>query len=349
MDVTTYGLDIAKNVMQLHWIEQDTGEIQRKKLSRAKLSEFFAQRQPGRIALEACGGAHHWGRSLGALGHQVELLPPGQVRSFVRSNKDDAADARAIWLAAQQPDIRRVPVKTQEQQALQALHRTRTHWVSVRTATINSLRGLLYEFGIALPKGKHAGLGELAKQGAHIEAQLPPTMVTLLRHQMEAIREIDEHVKVYESQLLSLSKTMDTAKRLGEVPGIGLIGATALAATLGNGQGWRNAREFASCVGLVPRHSGSGGKVIMGGLSKRGDPFLRTVLTNGARAVISSPKAPPWALQMLQRRPFNVVVVALANKMARTAWAIVAKGRSYDRQWRSVPPTMAMDSMAQQG
>ena len=348
MNATTYGLDIAKNVMQLHWVDSDSGEIFRKKLSRAKLSEFFAQRQPGRIALEACGGAHHWGRTLCALEHQLELLPAGQVRHFVRSNKDDAADARAIWLAAQHTDIRRVPIKSLEQQTIQALHRTRTHWVSIRTATINSLRGLLYEFGIALPKGRYAGLRTLAEQGAQIEAQLPPAMMSLMRDQLAAIKEVDERVKFYEAQLLALSKTMDTAKRLGEVPGIGVIGATALAATLGNGQGWRNAREFACCVGLVPRHSGSGGKVVMGGLSKRGDPYLRTVLTCGARAVLCSPKAPPWALQMLQRRPFNVVVVALAHKMARTAWAIVANGRHFDSAWKSTPPTLTATMMKQQ-
>ena len=341
MNVTTYGLDIAKNVMQLHWIDPDSGEIQRKKLSRAKLSEFFAQRQPSRIALEACGGAHHWGRTLGALGHQVELLPAGQVRSFVRGNKDDAADARAIWLAAQHADIRRVPLKSAEHQTIQAVHRTRTHWVSLRTATINSLRGLLYEFGIALPKGRHSGLRALAEQAAQIDAQLPARMGELVRQQLAGLRQIDEHIQAYEVQLRELTRSTDTARRLAQMPGVAVIGATALAAKLGDGQGWRNAREFASCVGLVPHHVGSGGKVVMGGLSKRGDPFLRTVLTNGARAVLCSPKAPPWALQMLQRRPFNVVVVALANKMARTAWAMVARGRSYDAQWQSRPPGLA--------
>lgn len=341
MNVTTYGLDIAKNVMQLHWVEPESGEIQRRKLSRAKLAEFFAQRQPGVIALEACASAHHWGRTLGALGHRMELLPARQVRVFVRGNKDDAADARAIWLAAQHGDIRRVPVKSQEQQAIQAIHRTRTHWVSVRTATINALRGLLYEFGAALPKGRHAGVNALIAQAAELEAKLPAPMAALVRHQLGAIRQLDEYISVFEGQLRQLCRTLDSARRLVEVPGIGVIGASALAATLGDGAGWRNAREFASCLGLTPKHTGSGGKVIMGGLSKRGDPFLRTVLTNGARAVLSTPKAPPWAVSLLQRRPFNVVVVALANKMARTAWAIVAKGRNYERNWQSVPPAQA--------
>lgn len=333
MDVTTYGLDTAKNVMQLHWVESESGEIQRKKLSRAKLLEFFAQHQAGRIALEACAGSHHWARSLSQLGHEVELLPAGQVRSFVRGNKDDAADARAIWLAAKHGDIRRVPVKSCEQQAMQSLHRMRTHWVCVRTATVNALRGLLYEFGVVLPQGKHAGLRTLIEKLGQIEHQLPVTIVTLTQHQLAAIRQLDEYVKFYDAQLQILLKGVDSAQRLAEVPGIGVMGATALAATLGDGKGWRNAREFACCLGLTPRHSGSGGKVRIGAISKRGDPYLRTILTNGARALLCSPKAPSWAQRLLLRRPFNVVTVALANKMARMAWALVAKGQRYDARW----------------
>lgn len=345
MNVTTYGLDTAKNVMQLHWVEPTSGEICRKKLSRAKLLEFFAQRAPGRIALEACAGSHHWGRTLGALGHQVELLPAGQVRTFVRANKDDAADARAIWLAAQHADIRRVPLKSCQQQAIQALHRTRSHWVSLRTATINALRGLLYEFGVALPQGKHAGLGMLGEQLGQLQESLPPSVMAMALHQLAAIRQLDEHVKVYEDQLRAVLKGTESARRLEQLPGVGVMGATALAATLGDGKGWRNAREFASSLGLVPRHSGSGGKVSMGGISKRGDPYLRTLLTNGARAVLSSPKGPPpWAHALLLRRPFNVVVMALAHKIARMAWALVAKGRDYDGRWR---PSVTQGSATQ--
>lgn len=345
MDVTTYGLDTAKNVMQLHWVEPASGEICRKKLSRGKLLDFFAQRAPGRIALEACAGSHHWGRALGALGHRIELLPAGQVRTFVRANKDDAADARAIWLAAQHGDIRRVPLKSCEQQAIQALHRTRSHWVSVRTATINALRGLLYEFGVALPQGKHAGLRTLGDQLGQLHESLPSSVMALALHQMAAIRQLDEYVKVYEDQLRAVLKGTDSARRLEQLPGIGVMGATALAATLGDGQGWRNAREFAASLGLVPRHSGSGGKVSMGGISKRGDPYLRTLLTNGARAVLCSPKGPPiWAQALLLRRPFNVVVLALAHKIARMAWALVAKGRDYDGRWH---PCMTPQPAAQ--
>ncbi len=190
MDRTTYGLDIAKSVMQLHWVEAETGEIGRKKLARAKLAEYFAQLQTVRVVMEACGSAHHWARVLGKLGHEVELLPAAQVRPFVRSNKDDAADARAIWLAAQQSDIRRVPLKSCEQQAVLALHRTRSHWICVRTATVNVLRGLLYEFGVVLRGGRKAGLKALAEQRAQIDEQVPQILRGSVDGQFQTLKEV---------------------------------------------------------------------------------------------------------------------------------------------------------------
>ena len=336
MDRTTYGLDIAKSIMQLHWVEAETGEIGRKKLARAKLAEYFAQLQPARVVMEACGSAHHWARVLGGLGHEVELLPARQVRPFVRSNKDDAADARAIWLAAQQGDIRRVPIKNCEQQAVLALHRTRAHWVSVRTATVNSLRGLLYEFGVVLRGGRQAGLKALAEQRAAIDEQLPEAMRLLVNGQLRSLEQINERVDELERELAALQCQMDKAVQLRKVPGIGVLGATALAATLGDGAAWRSGREFSASIGLVPAHSGTGGKARMGRISKRGDPYLRTLLIHGARAVIEhSKQKPKWLEQMLVRRPMNVVIVALANKMARMAWALVAHGREYQRDWRA--------------
>jgi transposase len=336
MDRTTYGLDIAKSVMQLHWVDVDTGEIGRKKLARAKLAEHFAQLLPVRVVMEACGSAHHWARVLGGLGHEVELLPARQVRPFVRSNKDDAADARAIWLAAQQGDIRRVPIKNCEQQAVLALHRTRAHWVSVRTATVNSLRGLLYEFGVVLRGGRQAGLKALAEQRAAIDEQLPEAMRLLVNGQLRSLEQINERVDELERELAALQCQMDKAVQLRKVPGIGVLGATALAASLGDGAAWRSGREFSASIGLVPAHSGTGGKARMGRISKRGDPYLRTLLIHGARAVIEhSKQKPKWLEQMLVRRPMNVVIVALANKMARMAWALVAHGREYQRDWRA--------------
>jgi transposase len=339
MDRTTYGLDLAKNVMQLHWVDAQTGEVGRKKLARAKLAQYFAPLKPVRIVMEACGSAHHWARVLGGLGHQIELLPPRQVRPFVRSNKDDAADARALWVAGQQSDIRRVPLKSVQQQAVLALHRTRSHWVSVRTATLNSLRGLLYEFGVVLRGGRQAGLKALAEQRALIDRQIPATMRMLLDGQLQMLEQIDQRIEQLEREIAALHKQMKEARELDRVPGIGVLGATALAATLGDGKAWRSGREFSASLGLVPAHAGTGGKVRVGHLSKRGDPYLRTLLIHGARAVIEHAKdKPKWLQELLARRPLNVAVVALANKMARTAWALVAHGRAYQRDWQSAKP-----------
>jgi len=343
MNATTYGLDSAKNVFQLHWIESDTGEVKRRKLARAKLSDFFAQRQPGRIAMEACSGSHHWGRTFSALGHQVELLPARLVKAFLVGNKDDAADARAIFVAAHQGHIRRVPIKTIEQQALQAAHRVRSQWMSTRTALINNLRGLLGEFGVVLPKGKQLGLKALAAQRAHIDTQIPPLMARLVDVELQALGQINELIAGLEHELEAVQKASSVAQRLREVPGIGLLSATALAATLGDGTGWRNAREFACCMGLTPAHKGTGGKVRVGAISKQGDPYIRTLLVGAANSLINSSGAGkrPWIEKLLLRRPRNVVAVAIANKLARTAWALVAKGRRYDPAWRSVAPQPA--------
>ena len=337
MNATTYGLDIAKNVFQVHWVDQETGEIHCRKLPRAKVTQFFAQRQPGRIAIEACGGAHHWARSFAQLGHQVELLPPHQVRTHISGNKDDAADARAIWLTAHDAKVRRVPPKTTEQQAQLAAHRVRSHWTSVRTATINALRGLLYEFGVVLPKGKRAGLRTLAERRADIDAKLPTAMVAILNGQLEALQELDRHVQSMEAQIEQVQASNELAKRLRQVPGIGLLGATALAGTLGDGSGWRNARQFACCLGVVPRHTGSGGKVHIGSISKRGDSYLRTLLIHGARNLVRMANPPQWIAQMLRRRPFNVVATAVAHKLARLAWAMAAHGSVYTDRWSQTP------------
>jgi transposase len=330
MDATTYALDTAKHVMQLHWVQPDSGEICRRKLSRAKLMEFVASRRPACIAMEACAGSHHLARCFMALGHQVQLLPAREVRKCLRGSKDDAADARAIWLAAQQTDIRRVPVKSCQQQAVLALHRMRSHWVSVRTATINALRGLLYEFGVILPQGKRLGLQALKDRRPTLEGSVPEPLLRMLDAQLALLERLEEPIKHIEAELGALQQALPDAKRLREVPGIGLLGATAATAMLGDASGWKNARVFACSLGLAPRHWGSGGKVTMGSMSKRGDPYLRTLLISGARAVLRSSKAPEWAKAMLLRRPANVVAVALAAKMARTAWALVRHQHRYD-------------------
>jgi transposase len=333
MNATTYAIDTAKNVMQLHWVDPGSGEIARKKLTRAKLLEFFAQRQPAVVVLEACPGSHHWARSLAALGHQVQLLPARHVRAFVRGNKDDAADARAIWLAAQQSDIRRVPVKTVEQQAVQSLHRTREHWITVRTATVNALRGLLAEFGVWLPQGRRLCLRQLAEQRAPLQSELPEVMQRLLHEQLRAIGQIDQHIALLDREIAQMAKALPAAQVLIQVPGIGVLGATALAAALGDGSGWPNARAFSATLGLCPSHTGTGGKSRNGPISRRGDPYLRTLLVSGAHSVLISRSRSEWMDKLLLRRPANVVAVAIANKLARTAWALIARARRYEANW----------------
>lgn len=334
MNPKTIAIDVAKSVFQLHWVDTH-GEIHRRKLSRAKLMEFVARREASSIVMEACGGAHHLGRQFAALGHHVELLPANQVRAFVRGNKDDASDARAIWLAAQHADIRRVPVKGAEQQSVQALHRLRSHWMSVRVATLNCVRGLLYEFGVVLAKGPRTMLKQLAEQREQLEHKVPAPLARTLQLQLEVLKQCAQAIRSLEAELNALLKQSPQAKRLDAVPGIGVLGATALAAALGDGKGWRNGRQFAACIGLPPGHSGTGGKVRMGRMTKRGDPYLRTLLIAGARSLIRKDDKSAWLVALLQRRPANVVAVALAHKLARLAWALVAHQREYDPRWRS--------------
>lgn len=337
MNATTYAVDIAKSVFHVHWVEAETGQIRRRKLTRSKFAAFIGQQLPARIALEACGSAHHWGRTFNALGHQVELLPAFEVKKRVSGNKDDAADAAAIWLTAQDHSVRRVPVKTEPQQAELTAHRMRAHWVSQRTATINALRGLLYEFGVALPQGREQALRWLAEHRAELEQKLPALMLRLMQHQLTALGQIDAHVQAMTAEIESMVRASDLARRLIKVPGIGPLGASALAATLLDGSGWRNSRQFASCLGLVPSHSGTGGKVRMGRISKRGDAYLRTLLIHGARNLVRVPNPPQWVAALLARRPFNVVATAVAHKLARIAWAMAAHDRSYDKAWKSAP------------
>jgi transposase len=336
MDTTTYAIDLAKSVFQLYWIEPATGQIHHKKLTRAKLSTFLANRPPARIAMEACGSAHHWGRVLRELGHDIELLPPHKVREHVGGNKNDLADARGIWLAARQGDIRRVGLKSAEQQAALMVHRARSRLVSERTAQCNALRAQLYEFGLAIPQGRKVLVRWIAEHRAQIEAALPAVVVRLLDGQLQALRLLDERIDVLEQEIALFHKASPSAGQLQQVPGIGPLGASALAATIGDGSAWKSAREFAGCLGLVPRHSGTGGKVRIGAISKRGDAYLRTLLIHGARNLVRCAQPSAWIAQMLQRRPFNVVVTAVAHKLARIAWAMIAHGSAY-----RAPPALA--------
>jgi transposase len=344
MDVTTYGVDLAKQVFQVHWVEPDSGEVKRKTLTRGQMQAFFARRPAGVVAMEACGSAHHWGRVLSGLGHQVRLISTQFVRPFVKTNKTDAADAQAIWEAAQRPQMRFVALKSEGQQAVLALHRMRQLLVKQRTMQANQLRGLLYEFGVVVPKSWRALLGQTGPILVdETRSDLPGLVRTELHGQLQNLREFTHRIEQLERSLGSYRRQDEQCQRIEAIPGVGALSCTALVATIGDARAFRSGREFAAFLGLVPRQSGTGGRVKLLGISKRGDAYLRTLLIHGARSVLihsSRPgRMPPrWLQELLARRPKNVAVVALANKIARTVWALLAHGRTYDSGWGQALP-----------
>ena len=337
MHATTYGLDVAKRVFQMFWVDGDTGEIVNRRFGRDDLIQYLSRRPPGRVALEACGSAHWWARKIMALGHDVVLLHARFIRPFVQTNKTDAADARAIWTAVQQPEMRTVAAKTEDQQAMLSLHRMRALLVKFRTMQVNQLRGLLYEFGATFRAGRVAGLAEIRARMVELEEALPGTLIGSLQDQLQRIEALEQDINRLEQQIGAWQKQEAACRAIAAVPGIGKLTATALVATMGDAKTFKSGREFASFLGLVPRQSGTGGKIRLGSISKRGDPYLRTLLIHGARSVLYHAKVPtPWQREIRARRPANVAAVALAHKMARTAWAILAYGREYQRDYASV-------------
>jgi len=338
------GLDIAKSVFQLHSVDMGTGEIVNMQLKRAKVLEYFANHQPCLIGIEACGGAHHWARELQALGHSVRLIHAKAVRPFVSGNKTDATDARAIWLAVQQPGTKFVGIKSEEQQATLVLHRQRELLMKMRVMQTNALRGLLYEFGATFGRGKNALFSEIeaALETLLAKNSLPQYVADSLREQVGRIKALDQDIKSIEQRLQERLKSNAQMKRIAHIPGVGLLTATAAIATMGEASAFKSGREFCAWLGLVPRQSGTGGKVKLLGISKRGDTYLRTLLIHGARSVLSYSKEPvPWLEQLQQRRPTNVVIVAQAAKMARTIWAVTAKEQNYQRGYQSTRPQTA--------
>ena len=339
MNFTTYGLDIAKRVFQLHWVAHESGEIHNRKFGKHELLEFFAQREAGLIAIEACGSAHWWRRKLMVLGHEVKLIHAKFVRPFVQGNKTDAADAKAIWTAARQPEMRTVAGKTEDQQAMLALHRMRLSLIKFRTMQVNQLRGLLYEFGITLRGGRQAGLAEIQQRMAELEEIVPDMLLEAVKEQLKRLDGIEADVQNIEHRIKDWQKQQVACRKIAEIPGVGMLTATALVATMGEANYFKSGREFAAFVGLVPRQIGTGGKIKLLGISKRGDTYLRTLLIHCARAVMFNAKDKgAWSEVLLQRRPTNVAIVAMANKMARTAWAILAHGREYQKGYVSQVP-----------
>jgi transposase len=342
MNVTTanvIGVDIAKQVFQVHAVDRGTGEIISVQLKRGQFLTYFANRQPSLIGMEACGGAHHWARQLMAMGHSVRLLPAKQVRPFVGGNKNDMADARAIWTAVQQPGVKTVAVKTEAQQAVLAMHRMRQQLVKFRTAQMNALRGLLTEYGEVMPKGRAALDRAMPNVLERLHDRLPMALIDTLREQYSRLANLDVQMADIERRLHMWHRQDASCQRIAAIPGVGLLTATAAIATMGDASAFRSGREFAAWLGLVPRQVGTGGRVKLLGISKRGDTYLRTMLIHGARVALLHCKVPPaWGVALMQRRPINVAVVAMANKMARTIWALLAHQRCYraDYHLRSV-------------
>jgi transposase len=334
MELTVIAMDIAKQVFQLHWVEPDTGTIERLKLKRAQVLPWFANKQAALVVMEACGGAHEWGRELLKLGHDVRLLPPKMVRPFVHRNKTDAADAQAIWTASHQPGMRFVPVKNHAQQTVLALHRLRAQLMKMRIMQTNEVRGLLYEFGIVLPEGHRALLKELPAALREAQSTLPAMLLDSLGEQVRRINQLEADLAVIERRLSQQLRDTPACKTIAEIPGIGLLTATAIVASMGSPTAFKDGREFAAWIGLVPRQTGTGGRVRQLGISKRGDGYLRTLLMHGARAVVRSDRGTswPWLAELLKRRPYSVAVAAVANKLARTIWAVLARGQAWRAQ-----------------
>ena len=346
MKITTIGIDLAKAVFQIHGVDERGKVVVRKQLKRSGMATYFVKLEPCLIGMEACGSAHYWARKLAGYGHTVKLMSPQFVRPYVKTNKNDTADAEAICEAVTRPNMRYVSVKTVEQQAILSVHRARSGFVKARTAQANQIRGLLAEFGVAIPKGIYSIIKRIPEILEDGENGLPGTMRNLLERLTENLKEMDRQVDELEKQIQLWHRENEASLRLAEIPGIGPITASAIAATVGNAREFKNGRQLAAWMGLVPRQNSSGGKPTLLGISKRGDTYLRTLLIHGARAVIrfaeSKAERESWLRKLMARRNKNVAAVALANKNARIVWALLANDRTFRPDYNSVAVVAGM-------
>lgn len=333
MQPTIIGLDLAKHVFQVHGVDAAGEVVFRKKLRRAELTAFFAKLAPCVVGMEACGSAHHWGRELSALGHQVRLMPASYVKAYVKRGKNDEIDAEAICEAVTRPTMRFVPVKTAEQQSILMLHRTRDLFVRQRTMLVNSLRGQLAEFGLIAPQGvwRIPELHALAQDADG--SVLPEPARACAELIVMQIEDLQAKIDAIERVIKARHRANELSQRLATIPGVGVITATALVATVADASAFKSGRHFAAWLGLVPQQNGSGGKMHLGRISKRGEPYLRRLLVLGATAVVryarNKPEFAGWVNALLARRPARVVTVAVANKLARIVWAIMRRGGSF--------------------
>ena len=333
MKVTTIGIDLAKAVFQIHGVDERGKAVVRKRLKRSEMATYFAKLEPCLVGMEACGSAHHWARKLQGFGHTVKLMSPQFVKPYVKTNKNDMADAEAICEAVGRPSMRYVSVKTVERQAILSVHRARAGFVKARTAQANQIRGLLSEFGVVIPQGIHSIMKRIPEILEDGENGLPGTMRNLLERLTANLKEMDRQVGELERQIQLWHRENEASRRLAEIPGIGPITASAIVATVGHAKEFKNGRQLAAWMGLVPRQNSSGGKQNLLGISKRGDTYLRTLLIHGARSVIrhaeNKSDESSWLRKLMARRNKNVAAVALANKNARTVWALLAHDRTF--------------------
>ncbi len=335
IDIAVLGIDLAKSSFQLHGVDDRGHTTYKKKLSRQKLKEFMVNLSPCRVALEACGSAHYWARLLTTYGHEVKLIAPQFVKPYVKSNKNDAADAEAICEAAQRPNMRFVSIKNIEQQDLQSLHRLRSLLVAQRTARINQIRGLLQEYGVELAQGPSVLFREVPLILEDADNGLGVLFRALLSDAYDELLHLDDKIKDYDQKVVQMSQQNEDAKRLQTIPGIGPITATALVAAIGSSvANFNNGRQLSAWLGLVPRQHSTGGRNTLLGISKRGDVYLRNLLIHGARSTMKhvdkrSDARSQWSQSLLTRRHQNVATVALANKMARTVYALLKKSEDF--------------------
>lgn len=333
MKITTVGIDLAKNLFQLHGVNEYGKVVIKKQIRRDQMAEFFVNLPPCLVGMEACGGAHHWARALQKFGHTVKLMAPQFVKPYVKTNKNDAADAEAICEAVTRPNMRFVPIKNVEQQAVLALHCVRQGFVKARTAQANQIRGLLSEFGLIIPQGICHISNRVPELIEDASNELPGSFRLLVQRMLDHLKELGRQVDELESQIVKWHRQSDASSKLAKVPGIGPITASALVASIGDAKSFDNGRQVAAWLGLVPKQHSSGGRQNLLGISKRGDTYLRTMLIHGARSVVYRAEKKPdpcsWINGVVSRRNRNVAAVALANKNARIVWALLAHDREF--------------------
>lgn len=334
MKLTRIGVDLAKQVFQIHGVDSHEQVKCRKQLKRGQMLDFFRQQEPCLVAMEACGSSHYWARELRQLGHEVRLIAPQFVKPYVKSGKNDANDAEAICEAASRPTMRYVTVKSAEQQASQSVHRIRSRLIRARTALLNEIRGLLGEFGRVAARPGIASTRALLQQALDESDKLPGELNEMLLLLQDELQQQDRRVKQLDEMLQRQVAADERVQRLLKIEGVGPISATAIVASVGDARQFRSARQFAAWLGLVPSQHSSGGKERLGAISKKGDSYLRMLVIHGARAALNACKnkvdrRSEWVNQLQARRNTNIATVALANKNARIIWAILSRGESY--------------------